>query len=164
MMDEKFVNETSVKDKWATPQGRFILEIKRASGEVEHYVLENLVVNQGKDYIARNTIGVSTVNLNYIVVTDSTASPDPNRTSMPVDTSGNLRAKLATKSVPSARTAQWQATFDNSGGDNLTFPFGSIGICVNSDGTGLFAYAVRTPTITLGSNDSITITYQWIIS
>jgi len=153
-----------VKDRMVAPKGKFILEVRRANGEVERYELENLVVNQGKDYIARNTIGVNTVNLNYIVVTDSTATPDPNRTSMPVVQSGNLRAKLATKSVPSARTAQWQATFDNSAGDNLTFPFGAIGICTNNDGTGLFAYVVRTPTITLGSSDAITITYQWIIS
>lgn len=140
-------------------EGRFIIEIIRGdTGKREVYSFANRVVAQGRDYMLRNTIGVNTVNINYLFVSNSNTTVSDSETSVP----GTWKTyKTATKSAsPSDNPAyaQWSATFSGSdvGGQTVY----SYALATGTDGSGEFSRILHSAGITFGSNDTLNVTYQ----
>lgn len=137
--------------------GVFYLVIERErDGQKEREIIEikNLITNLGLDIIVRNLINVNPVSIGYIVLSDSTTTPNPDETTMP---GTNKWAQAATVSRPNARQARWQASWAQ-GAINGTI--GSIGLCSDSQGNNLFARVRLTTPKAVGADDTVSVIYD----
>jgi len=130
------------------------------TGKVLYYEKgRNLVVNQGKEYMKRNIIkDTTTYDGSYLVLSTSTADPSASETSMPATVISP--AKTATKSIVEeggVNYCQWTATWETNEANNT---IGSVGICENSDGSGLWARYKFSTAITKDNTMRLTINYR----
>ena len=133
-----------------------IIEREREDGQREREVvaIENLITDLGLDIFVRNLVGISPVAVDYIVLSDSTTTPNPSETAMPATI---IAAAAATKSRPSARQVRWQVSWAR-GAVNGTI--GSIGLCSDATGANLFARVVLSPAKSVGANDTVSVIYD----
>lgn len=113
--------------------GKFKVEVITEQGEtIGQEEVNNIITLQGLEYIARNIASSNPVTLGYIVLSDTDDPPALDETEL----AGNLQASAATVEVDGSKVT-WSAVF---------FPVQvtvrRLGICVNSNGTGLFATTV----------------------
>lgn len=128
------------------PKGYFIIRVLDGDCTI---VIENMIVFQGLNYLARNLALQNTVNIDKLIISDTTQSPTLNDTSVP----GNIQAQTATVSVDN-RKVIWSAIFNP-----LTITtIRRLALCLNSDGTGLFATAQINP-ISFPSGGSLQVIY-----
>lgn len=136
-------------------EGTIILEVLRGDGTKEIYYFVNRIVAQGREYMLRNTIGVNTVNINYIYVSNHNQSVSDNETNVP----GTFKSfKAATKSMADAQTAQWNASW--SAGELNGQTIYSFGLAAANDGTMLFSRVHYSNGISFGSEDTLNVTYK----
>jgi len=125
------------------------------------FKLKNRIVAQGRDYMLRNTIGVNTVNINYIVFSDSTTTPSDSETQTP----GTWRyAVTATKSVVATRQVRWSATLDGGASGVSGYTLGSIALCIDNTNYNEFARVKLPTTINLTSGVTVNVQYDVTIS
>lgn len=137
-------------------QGWFIIEVVRGdTGKREVYIVQNRVVAQGRDFMLRNTIGVSTVSLDYVAVSNLNTAVSDTETQL----GGTFRsAKTATKSRVSATTVQWQASW--SAGELNGQTIYSYAIVTDTTNYTLFSRVLHSAGITFGPSDTLNVTYQ----
>ena len=82
------------------PKGIVTVEVIYPDGNTDVFVVENRIVAQGRDYMLRNTIGVNTVNINYVAFSNDTTTPSDDETTMPGTW---VYTVIATKSQPQTR-------------------------------------------------------------
>jgi alpha-galactosidase len=141
--------------------GVFYLIIERErDGQKEREIIEikNLITDLGLDIFIRNLINSSPVTIGYIVLSDSTTTPDPNETTMP---GTNKWAQAATVSRPTARQARWQASWARGA---IVGTIGSIGLCSDSAGNNLFARVKLTTPKPVGADDTVSVVYDLTLS
>jgi hypothetical protein len=87
------------------------VEVTYPDGRKETFVIENRIVAQGRDFMLRNTIGVNTVNINYVAFSNDTTTPADNETSMPGTWVYTVTATKSQVQVPakSAGAPLWTA-------------------------------------------------------
>lgn len=141
-------------DTLRIPHGIFVIKVIRKNGREEVFTEENLIVSQGLQYIAANIHGSNPVNLRYIVVSDSTTTPNVNETTLP----GNNKWFVeAMKTMDDPVTLVWIGNFPLGG---VVGSIGRFGVCVYSDGSGLFATTAHIPPIPLTDEDKLVVTYR----
>ena len=141
--------------------GVFYLIIERErDGQREREIIEikNLITNLGLDIFIRNLINSNPVTIGYIVLSDSTTTPDPDETTMP---GTNKWAQAATVSRPNARQARWQASWSQGA---IVGTIGSIGLCSDSAGNNLFARVKLSTPKQIGSDDTVSVVYDLTLS
>lgn len=136
--------------------GWFIVEVNRGdSNKKEVYIVQNRVVRQGRWFMLRNTVGVNTVSIDYVAVSNSNTAVSDTETQLP----GTFRnAKTATKSRVSATTVQWQASW--SAGELNGQTIYSYALVTETTNYTEFSRVVHSTGITFGANDTLSVTYQ----
>jgi hypothetical protein len=110
----------------------------------------------------RNTIGVNTVDINYIALSNDTTDPSDTETSMPGTWVYTI---TALKSHPSPRKIRWSVIGLDGGTTGISGnTLASIGLCTGSNGSGLFARVKLPSTIGLTSGVTVNIGYEVTIS
>jgi hypothetical protein len=109
----------------------------------------------------RNTIGVNTVNINFVAFSNDTTTPADTETSMPGTW---VYTVAATKSQVGPRHVRWSATLDGGASGVSGNTLGSVGLCVGSNGSGLFARVRLPSTIGLASGVTVNVNYDVTIS
>lgn len=120
----------------------------RIEAEGLDFTVENIVTLQGLEYAARNIAGSNPVTLRFLVISDTADPPALDETSL----GGNLQALSVTPQV-SGRKIVWSGVFFPV---NITIR--RLGICANSNGSGLFATAATAP-LSIPSHVRLRITY-----
>ena len=141
--------------------GVFYLIIERErDGQTEREIIEikNLITDLGLDIMIRNLININPVSISHIVLSDSTANPDPNEITMP---GTNKWAQAATISRPNPRQARWQASWSKGA---IQGTIGSIGLCSDSQGNNLFARVKLSTPKQVGSDDTVSVVYDLTLS
>jgi len=123
--------------------------------------VKNRIVAQGRDYMLRNTIGVNTVNINYIVFSNSTDTVNDTETQTPGTW---VYGVTASKSVVAARQVRWTASIDGGAQGVSGNSIRSIALCTNDDGTGEFSRVKLPTTINLASGVIVNVQYDVIMS
>ena len=149
--------EFVIVDEIPRPKGIVTVEVTYPDGHKEVFTIENRVVAQGRDYMLRNTIGVNTVNINYVAFSNATTTPSDDETSMPGTW---VYTVSATKSVVEPRKVRWSASLDGGTPGVSGNTLGSVGLCVGNDGTGLFARVKLPSTIGLESGVTVNVNYD----
>lgn len=139
-----------------TAHGWFIAEVFRGDTKKKDvYIIQNRVVRQGRWFMLRNTIGVNTVNINFVAVSNSNTAVSDTETTLP----GTFRSgKTATKTRVSATTVQWQASW--SAGELSGQTIYSYALVTETTNYTLFSRVVHSTGITFGANDTLNVTYQ----
>ena len=151
----------TIKDEAPRPKGVVTVEVTYPDGRKETFVIENRIVAQGRDFMLRNTIGVNTVNINFVAFSDDTTTPADTETSMP---GSWVHTVTATKSQVGPRQVRWSATLDGGASGVSGNTLASIGLCTGSTGSGLFARVKLPSTIGLASGVTINVSYDVTIS
>jgi len=151
----------TIKDEAPRPKGIVTVKVTYPDGREETFVIENRIVAQGRDFMLRNTIGVNTVNINFIAFSNDTTNPADTETSMP---GSWVYTVTATKSQVAPRHVRWSATLD--GGDTGVSgnTLASVGLCTGSTGSGLFARVKLPSTIGLASGVTVNVNYDVTIT
>ena len=144
-------------DRVPRPKGTVTVEVVYPDGKRDVYVVENLVVAQGRDFIMRNTIGVNAVNINYVAFSNATTTPSDDETSMPGTW---VYTVAATKSQVEPRKVRWSASLDGGTTGVAGNTLGSIGLCTDANGGGLFARVKLPSTIGLESGVTVNVNYD----
>lgn len=143
------------------PKGIVTVEVIYPDGKKDVFVVENRIVAQGRDFILRNTIGVNTVNINYVAFSNDTTTPADTETSMPGTW---VYTVTATKSQIAARQVRWSATLDGGATGVSGNTLASVGLCTSTNGTGLFARVKLPSTIGLASGVTVNVNYDVTIT
>jgi len=151
----------TIKDEVPRPKGIVTVKVTYPDGREETFVVENLVVAQGRDYMLRNTIGVNTVNINFVAFSNDTTNPADTETSMPGTW---VYTVTATKSQVGPRQVRWSATLDGGTTEVSGNTLASVGLCTGSNGSGLFARVKLPSTIGLASGVTVNVNYDVTIS
>jgi hypothetical protein len=151
----------TIKDEAPRPKGIVTVEVTYPDGRKETFVVENRIVAQGRDFMLRNTIGVNTVNINFVAFSNDTTNPADTETSMPGTW---VYTVTATKSQVGPRQVRWSATLDGSASGVSGNTLASVGLCVESNGSGLFARVKLPSTIGLASGVTVNVNYDVTIS
>ena len=119
---------------------------------------ENLIVNQGKQYLLANILNEATrYNGAYLAISSSSTNPTDTETTVP----NLISAKTATKTKQVSSTpyyAQWSATWDTNEANGTTIA--SVAICETSTGTGEWSRYVLTNPINKTSDIAVQIDYR----
>jgi hypothetical protein len=151
-----------ILEEMPRPKGIVTVEVIYPDGREETFVVENLIVAQGRDYMLRNTIGVNTVEINYIALSNDTTDPSDTETSMPGTW---VYTVTALKGHPSPRKIRWSVIGLDGGATGISGnTLASIGLCTGSNGSGLFARVKLPSTIGLASGVTVNIGYEVTIS
>jgi hypothetical protein len=152
----------TIKDEAPRPKGIVTVKVTYPDGREETFVVENRIVAQGRDYMLRNTIGVNTVDINYIALSNDTTDPSDTETSMPGTW---VYTVTALKSHPSPRQVRWSVVGLDGGATGVSGnTLASIGLCTGSNGSGLFARVKLPSTIGLASGVTVNVNYDVTIS
>jgi len=151
----------TIKDEVPRPKGIVTVKVTYPDGREETFVVENLVVAQGRDYMLRNTIGVNTVNINFVAFSNDTTNPADTETSMPGTW---VYTVTATKSQVGPRQVRWSATLDGGATGVSGNTLASVGLCTGSNGSGLFARVKLPSTIGLASGVTVNVSYDVTIT
>jgi hypothetical protein len=151
----------TIKDEAPRPKGIVTVKVTYPDGREETFVVENRIVAQGRDYMLRNTIGVNTVNINFVAFSNDTTNPADTETSMP---GSWVFTVTATKNQVAARQVRWSATLDGGASGVSGNTLASIGLCTGSNGSGLFARVKLPSTIGLASGVTVNVNYDVTIS
>jgi hypothetical protein len=151
----------TIKDEVPRPKGIVTVEVTYPDGRKETFVVENRIVAQGRDFMLRNTIGVSTVNINFVAFSNDTTNPADTETSMP---GSWVFTVTATKSQVGPRQVRWSATLDGGATGVSGNTLASVGLCTGSNGSGLFARVKLPSTIGLASGVTVNVNYDVTIS
>jgi hypothetical protein len=143
------------------PKGIVTVEVVYPNGSKDVFVVENRIVAQGRDFMLRNTIGVNTVNINFVAFSNDTTNPADTETSMP---GSWVYTATATKSQVGPRHVRWSATLDGGATGVSGNTLASIGLCTGSNGSGLFARVKLPSTIGLASGVTVNVNYDVTIS
>jgi len=142
--------------------GNVTVEVVYPDGNKAVFYVKNRIVAQGRDFMLRNTIGVNTVNINYVVFSDDTTTPADGEINVP---GNSLKyAVTATKSVVGPRQVRWTASLDGGASGVSGKTLASIALATGSDGTGEFARVKLPTTISLQSGVTVNVTYDVTIS
>jgi len=142
-------------------EGIVTITVTYPDGNQIVFKLKNRIVAQGRDFMLRNTIGVNTVNINFVVFSNSTDTVNDNEIATP----GTWKYGVtASKSIVATRQVRWSATLDGSLTGVSGNSIGSIALCVNDDGTGQFSRVVLPTTINLTSGVIVNVQYDVTIS
>jgi len=120
---------------------------------------ENLIVNQGKQYLLANILNETTrYNGAYIAISSSSSQPSADETTVP----NLISAKTATKTKQINNTpyyAQWSATWgtDEANGNTIS----SVAICEASNGSGEWSRYVLSNPINKTSDIAVQIDYRY---
>jgi len=145
-------------------EGTVVIELRDArTKEVLHReVTRNLVVAQGRGYIRRNIIkAATTYNGGYLAVSTSTTAVSDDETSMPATILGVKAATKAVVTVEGVEVCEWSTTF---GTNEANGTIGSVGICENNDGSGLWARVVLSNPITKDDTMELTVRHRIQVS
>jgi len=119
---------------------------------------ENLIVNQGKQYLLANILNETTrYNGAYLAISSSSTNPTETETTVP----NLISAKTATKTKQINTTpyyGQWSATWDTTEANGTTIA--SVAICEASNGTGEWCRYVLTNPINKTSDIAVQIDYR----
>jgi hypothetical protein len=151
----------TIKDEVPRPKGIVTVEVTYPDGRKETFVVENRIVAQGRDFMLRNTIGVNTVNINFVAFSNDTTNPADTETSMP---GSWVFTVTATKNQIAARQVRWSATLDGGASGVSGNTLASVGLCTGSNGSGLFARVKLPSTIGLASGVTVNVNYDVTIS
>jgi hypothetical protein len=151
----------TIKDEAPRPKGIVTVKVTYPDGREETFVVENRIVAQGRDYMLRNTIGVNTVNINFVAFSNDTTNPADTETSMP---GSWVFTVTATKNQVAARQVRWSATLDGGASGVSGNTLASVGLCTGSNGSGLFARVKLPSTIGLASGVTVNVNYDVTIS
>jgi hypothetical protein len=147
----------SIVEKSPTPHGVVSLEICYSDGRKEVIVVENRVVAQGRDLLLRNAIGIHAESIDFIVFSNDASVPSDGETAMPGTW---VFAVPATKSRPAPQQVRWSATLDGGASGVSGNTVGSIGLCTNANGAGLFARVKLPSPIRLAAGVLIHVHYD----
>jgi hypothetical protein len=151
----------TIKDEVPRPKGIVTVEVTYPDGRKETFVVENRIVAQGRDFMLRNTIGVNTVNINFVAFSNDTTNPADTETSMP---GSWVFTVTATKNQVGPRQVRWSATLDGGATGVSGNTLASVGLCTGSNGSGLFARVKLPSTIGLASGVTVNVNYDVTIS
>jgi len=119
---------------------------------------ENLITNQGKQYLLANILNEATrYNGAYLAISSSSTNPTDSETTVP----NLISAKTATKTKQISSTpyyAQWSATWDTTEANGTTIA--SVAICEASTGSGEWCRYVLTNSINKTSDIAVQIDYR----
>jgi hypothetical protein len=119
---------------------------------------ENLIVNQGKQYLLANILNETTrYNGAYLAISSSSTQPSENETTVP----NLISAKTATKTKQISNTpyyGQWSAIWDTNEANGNTIS--SVAICEASNGTGEWCRYVLSNSINKTSDIAVQIDYR----
>ena len=120
---------------------------------------ENLIVNQGKQYLLANILN-ETIRYNgaYLAISSSSSQPSADETTVP----NLISAKTATKTKQISNTpyyAQWSATWGTDEANGTTIA--SVAICESSNGSGEWSRYVLTNSINKTSDIAVQIDYRY---
>ncbi len=144
--------------------GVVVLELRDARTKklLNRVEARNLVVAQGRGYIRRNIIkAATTYNGGYIAVSTDTSAVSDNETSMPATILGVKAATKAVVTVEGVEVCEWSTTF---GTNEANGTIGSVGICENNDGSGLWARVVLSNPISKTNEMELTVRHRIYIS
>ena len=151
----------TIKDEVPRPKGIVTVKVTYPDGREETFVIENRIVAQGRDFMLRNTIGVNTVNINFVAFSNDTTNPADTETSMPGTW---VYTVTATKSQVGPRQVRWSATLDGGATGVSGNTLASVGLCTGSNGSGLFARVKLPSTIGLASGVTVNVSYDVTIT
>jgi hypothetical protein len=143
------------------PKGIVTVEVIYPDGNKDVFVVENRIVAQGRDFMLRNTIGVNTVNINFVAFSNDNTNPADTETSMPGTW---VYTVTATKSQVGPRHVRWSATLDGGASGVSGNTLASVGLCTGSNGSGLFARVKLPSTIGLASGVTVNVNYDVTIT
>jgi len=119
---------------------------------------ENLITNQGKQYLLANILNETTrFNGAYLAISSSSSQPTESETTVP----NLISAKTATKTKQISSTpyyGQWSATWDTSEANGTTIA--SVAICESSTGSGEWCRYVLSQSINKTSDIAVQIDYR----
>jgi hypothetical protein len=119
---------------------------------------ENLIVDQGKQYLLANILNETTrYNGAYLAISSSSVAPTASETAVP----NLISAKTATKSKQISTTpfyAEWAVNWDTTEANGTTIA--SVAICETSTGGGEWARYVLVTAITKTSDIAVQVQYR----
>jgi len=142
-------------------KGQVTVRVTYPDGREEVQVIENRIVSQGRDFMVRNVAGVNTVNVNYIVFSNSNTAVSDTETSVPGTW---VYGVSATKSQPATKQVRWTASLDGGASGVSGNTIYSIALATGSNGSGEFSRVVLSTPINLGSGVTVNVQYDVTIS
>jgi len=140
-------------------KGVVTVRVYDRSGRLVHEETgENLITNQGKQYLLANILNETTrYNGAYLAISSSSTNPTETETTVP----NLISAKTATKTKQISTTpyyGQWSAIWDTTEANGTTIA--SVAICENSNGSGEWSRYVLSNPINKTSDIAVQIDYR----